>query len=158
MPKSKNLLILLIYLAVVLLTTNINAVVDHFLHPDIPYFHEEHLIVGATNGLISTLLFVLVVQYISRLQHSLRRNEAVLAANRKLIGELEEAAAKVKLLSGLLPICAACKKIRNEQGGWTQIETYIRNHSNADFTHSLCPPCAKRLYPFLHLDEHNKPE
>ena len=57
MPKSKNLLILLIYLAVILLTTNINAVVDHFLHPDIPYFDEEHLIVGATNGLITTLAY-----------------------------------------------------------------------------------------------------
>ncbi len=64
-----------------------------------------------------------------------------------LIGKLRESLNRVKLLSGLLPICSSCKKIRDDKGYWNQIETYIRDHSNADFSHSLCPECAKELYP-----------
>jgi AmiR/NasT family two-component response regulator len=61
--------------------------------------------------------------------------------------ELQEALANVKTLKGLLPICASCKKIRNDQGYWQQVEDYIREHSEADFRHGLCPSCASRLYP-----------
>ncbi|MFZ5797569.1 MAG: hypothetical protein C4563_11565 [Desulfobulbus sp.] len=64
----------------------------------------------------------------------------------ELIAELREALDKVKLLSGFLPICASCKKIRDDKGYWTQIETYIRNHSEAEFSHGLCPECAEKLY------------
>jgi hypothetical protein len=59
--------------------------------------------------------------------------------------ELKEALAHVRRLSGLLPICAACKKIRDDQGYWTQLETYLRDHSEAEFTHSLCPECYKNF-------------
>lgn len=65
----------------------------------------------------------------------------------KLIDELKEALTRVKVLSGLLPICASCKRIRDDQGYWNQIESYIRNHSDADFSHGICPDCAKKLYP-----------
>ena len=65
----------------------------------------------------------------------------------RLIRELTEALAHVKTLSGLLPICASCKKIRDDQGYWQQVETYISAHSDADFTHGICPDCVKRLYP-----------
>jgi len=65
----------------------------------------------------------------------------------KLIFELKEALSKVKLLSGLLPICASCKKVRNDKGYWEQIEIYIRDHSEARFTHGICPECAEKLYP-----------
>ena len=61
--------------------------------------------------------------------------------------ELKEALDKVKLLSGFLPICASCKKIRDDKGYWNQIEIYIRDHSEAEFSHSVCPECAKKLYP-----------
>jgi len=61
--------------------------------------------------------------------------------------KLEDALAKVKTLSGLLPICANCKKIRDDKGYWNQIEVYIRDHSEVDFSHSICPECAKKLYP-----------
>ncbi|MFC1743154.1 hypothetical protein ACFL35_04105 [Candidatus Riflebacteria bacterium] len=64
----------------------------------------------------------------------------------ELIAELQEALSKIKTLKGLLPICATCKKIRRDEGYWEQIEVYIREHSEADFTHSVCPPCAKELY------------
>jgi PAS domain S-box-containing protein len=68
----------------------------------------------------------------------------------RLIGELQSALGKVRQLSGFLPICASCKKIRDDKGYWQQIEAYIRDHSEAEFSHSLCPDCARRLYPDLH--------
>lgn len=60
---------------------------------------------------------------------------------------LMEALAQVRVLRGLLPICASCKKIRDEHGSWTQIEAYIDERSEAKFSHGICPDCAKRLYP-----------
>ncbi len=65
----------------------------------------------------------------------------------RLIQELREALAQVRNLSGLLPICASCKKIRDDQGYWTQIESYIHEHSEAKFSHGICPECREQLYP-----------
>jgi CheY-like chemotaxis protein len=64
--------------------------------------------------------------------------------------ELQKALAKIKTLSGLLPICASCKKIRDDQGYWTQLESYISEHSEAEFTHGCCPECMKKLYPEMY--------
>lgn len=64
-----------------------------------------------------------------------------------LIRELQEALTRVKALSGLVPICASCKRIRDEKGAWNPLEAYIEGHSNAEFTHGLCPECARELYP-----------
>jgi len=72
---------------------------------------------------------------------------------KKLVIELQNALAKVKLLSGFLPICANCKKIRDDKGYWNQIESYIRDHSEAEFSHSICPECSKKLYPEFDLSE-----
>jgi DNA-binding NtrC family response regulator len=71
------------------------------------------------------------------------------AEREMLIAELREALARVKQLSGLLPICASCKKIRDDKGYWRQIEAYIRDHSEADFSHGICPDCARELYPWF---------
>lgn len=60
---------------------------------------------------------------------------------------LEKALSEVKLLSGFIPICASCKKIRDDKGYWNQIESYIQQHSEAQFSHSICPECADKLYP-----------
>jgi PAS domain S-box-containing protein len=75
------------------------------------------------------------------------------AERERLIKELQEALSKVKVLSGMLPICASCKKVRDDKGYWTQIEAYIREHSQAEFTHGLCPECMKKLYPDERLDD-----
>lgn len=61
--------------------------------------------------------------------------------------ELQRALSEVKVLKGLVPICASCKKIRNDQGFWQQLEEYIQQHSEAEFSHGLCSPCIKKLYP-----------
>ncbi|MEI7729208.1 MAG: hypothetical protein WCO56_06535 [Verrucomicrobiota bacterium] len=71
------------------------------------------------------------------------------AALRVKNAELEAALAKVKSLSGLLPICSGCKKIRDDLGYWNQVESYIQKHSEATFTHGLCPECIKRYFPGL---------
>jgi PAS domain S-box-containing protein len=65
----------------------------------------------------------------------------------QLIAELQDALSKVKVLSGLLSICASCKKIRDERGRWEALEVYIRDRSAVDFSHGLCPECFKKLYP-----------
>ncbi len=69
----------------------------------------------------------------------------------RLITELQDALTKVRTLSGLLPICASCKKIRNDEGYWDQIESFISKHSHAEFSHSICPECARKLYPDLDI-------
>jgi len=68
----------------------------------------------------------------------------------KLIAELQQAMSDVKVLSGMLPICASCKKIRDDKGYWNRIEAYIGKHSNAQFSHGICPECARKLYPELY--------
>lgn len=67
----------------------------------------------------------------------------------RLITELQQALADVKTLSGMLPICSNCKKIRDDKGYWNQIESYISKHSDTVFSHSICPECAQKLYPDL---------
>ena len=70
-------------------------------------------------------------------------------AEKRLIKRLRQALAQVKALSGLLPICSSCKKIRDDKGYWTQVEQYITEHSETQFTHGLCPACFRELYPDL---------
>jgi AmiR/NasT family two-component response regulator len=72
---------------------------------------------------------------------------------RRLNAELQDTLAKIKTLSGLLPLCSSCKKIRDDDGYWHQVEVYIRDHSEAEFSHGLCPECAKKLYPEIFGDD-----
>jgi DNA-binding response OmpR family regulator len=75
---------------------------------------------------------------------TIRNQQKLLEAHN---AELQEALAKVKLLSGLLPICANCKKIRDDEGYWQDVASYVRDHSEAEFSHGICPNCIKELYP-----------
>jgi hypothetical protein len=59
---------------------------------------------------------------------------------------LQRALSKIRTLSGLLPICSSCKKIRDDKGYWHQVESYISDHSKAEFSHSICPECTEKLY------------
>jgi len=63
------------------------------------------------------------------------------------IGELQRALAEIKTLRGIVPICASCKKIRDDHGYWSQVEVYVRDRTEAEFSHSVCPECMKKLYP-----------
>ena len=96
----------------------------------IPLWNEH----GVVNGAILTNLDI------TEAKRSERERE-------ELIRSLEEAQRSVKILSGLLPVCANCKRIRNDNGSWQQMESYIRAHSEAEFSHGICPDCMSRLYP-----------
>jgi len=76
----------------------------------------------------------------------------------KVILKLQEALDKVKTLSGMLPICANCKKIKDDKGNWNQIEVYIRDRTETIFSHGICPECEKTLYPEFSGKEHAKEE
>ena len=82
-----------------------------------------------------------------QLQNEMAERIRTEQALREKNAELEAALAKVKLLSGLLPICSGCKKIRDDKGYWSQVDNYVQEHSEATFSHGLCPDCLKTLYP-----------
>jgi len=93
-------------------------------------------------------------------ERRVRENELMerVRAGERLIEELRAAMAQIKTLSGMLPICANCKKIRDDQGYWSQVESYISKHSDLSFSHGICPECAKKLYPeFYKVDGDLKP-
>ena len=87
------------------------------------------------------------------LQQEITERKAAELEREKLIKELQNALSEVKTLSGLFPICSSCKKIRDDRGYWNQIESYIRERSNAEFSHSICPDCREKLYPEFHNDD-----
>jgi len=65
----------------------------------------------------------------------------------KLVSNLQKALGEITTLSGLLPVCSYCKKIRDDKGYWNQIEKYISERSDVDFSHGICPECEKKHYP-----------
>jgi hypothetical protein len=95
---------------------------------------------GVWNAGIRLISFLIITLAASRVRE-------LLDSERGLSARLQEALNQVKELRGLLPICASCKKIRNDTGYWEQIEGYVSRHSRAEFTHGICPECAQRLYP-----------
>jgi len=84
---------------------------------------------------------VQAVARIKRAEDALRQKER---EQKKLILELQEALAEIRTLKGFIPICASCKKIRDDEGYWNQLEAYISKHTDAIFTHSICPQCAEK--------------
>jgi hypothetical protein len=104
----------------------------------------------ALSGLLAFVTSGLLAAAYRRTQRSereaARARAEVLAANERLVVELRDALAKVHTLAGLLPICAWCHKVRNDQGYWEQIEAYISARSEAEFSHALCPDCYARHF------------
>ncbi len=83
----------------------------------------------------------------SMIIRDITERKRMLKEQEDLILQLQKALDEVRTLRGILPICASCKKIRDDRGYWNQIESYIRDHSEAEFSHGLCPDCVKKLYP-----------
>jgi integral membrane sensor domain MASE1 len=104
-----------------------------------PTQNESLLLLQVFMGITSVMIMALATVVSEH-----RRAEA---GQETLILDLQEALKRIKTLKGLLPICAACKKIRDDTGYWSHIESYISQHSEAEFTHGICPSCAKKLYP-----------
>jgi len=80
------------------------------------------------------------------LRYAIERKDAERERER-LISELSEALTQVRTLSGLLPICSSCRRIRNDEGYWEQLEEFIQEHTDADFSHGICPECMAKIYP-----------
>jgi|WetSurMetagenome_2_1015567.scaffolds.fasta_scaffold00064_11 hypothetical protein len=99
---------------------------------------------------ISAMVILVMITISFILLNNERLHSRLAAAESELrekIEELEKSISQVKALSGLLPICSHCKRIRDENDDWTQLEVYIRERSGAEFSHGICPECAKKLYP-----------
>jgi hypothetical protein len=111
---------------------------DHLL------FRSFALAYIIASGLLLTIIVILFVE-----NKNITERKQVEKERENLITKLQDALAKIKTLRGLLPICSSCKKIRDDKGYWNQIESYISDHSEAEFTHGICPKCAKKLYPEL---------
>lgn len=94
----------------------------------------------------------------SALASDIVRREALEKERQKLIDDLTSALAQVKQLKDLLPICASCKRVRDDAGYWIQIEEYIRSHSDTEFTHGICPECMKKLYSDFANEKNENPE
>lgn len=91
-------------------------------------------------GVLAPTIAQIFFRLLAQIEHAQREKEAAIL-------ELQDALANVKRLSGLLPICASCKKIRDDDGYWHQVEVYIHTHSDVDFSHGVCPDCVQTLYP-----------
>ncbi len=100
------------------------------------FFRGKKHLISSDRMQIIDLLF-------SSFESALEKNQELLVSNKKL----KEALNTVQTLKGLIPICSSCKKIRDDKGFWQQVEEYIVQHSNANFTHGICPECTKELYP-----------
>jgi ABC-type amino acid transport substrate-binding protein len=94
-----------------------------------------------------TLILALSLFWNRRLAREIDKRRQTEGEREELIAQIQKALAEVKTLKGIVPICASCKKIRDDKGYWNQIESYIRDHSEAEFSHGICPECFKKLYP-----------
>jgi hypothetical protein len=132
--ESTGFQVILLIAAITIVAGNLNAVVDYFLHPAIPYFDKGHLIVGGVTAIVIVVLFGILLRHV----HSLTR-----ALN------------TIKLLEESLPMCFHCKRIRRadanpaEQESWQSIEGYITENTDSQISHSICPDCTDKLYPQL---------
>jgi PAS domain S-box-containing protein len=116
-----------------------------FLHPDGTPFQGE-LSTALFNDRDGQVRTSMIVRDITERKRAEQERE-------QLIDALQEALANIKTLRGLLPICASCKKIRDDSGYWSQIEAYVQAHSNAVFSHGICPDCVKQLYGDMFEEE-----
>lgn len=119
---------------------------DRTITIEVEYFHRDGSILWMENqvkAIRSEKGEMVGIYGVSRdITERKKAQDALLEEEEKL----QEAASKIKQLSGLLPICASCKKIRDDKGYWNQIESYIRDHSEADFSHGMCPECIDKVY------------
>lgn len=108
----------------------------------------EYNIGTSLRFLVSLLLVTLMVYGLEASRDKTER--LLIKKHERLLDEtqkLQQALGEIKTLSGLIPICSHCKKVRDDKGYWQQVEDYVREHTSADFSHGLCPDCFKKLYP-----------
>ena len=104
-------------------------------------FYSKNRMYVLSTGLVFLMIIVVILSV------ALYKISSLSKERKNLVADLSDSIKRIKRIDGLLPICAVCKKIRNDKGYWEQIEDYIKDHSSADFSHSLCRDCANKLYP-----------
>ena len=110
--------------------------IEHDLNP---HYHELMILY---TWLVSIYIILLIISGV-----------ILMFMIKRFKNDLQSAFSKIKRLQGIIPICSVCKKIRDDNGYWKQLERYIRDHSDADLSHGICPDCAKRLYPDIDLED-----
>lgn len=120
------------------------AIYKKWIHLELKPFYKNRIF----QAIIATSILIIVISLFwnIRLRKEIDERKRIQEEREKLIRELQEAAGRIKTLSGLVPICAECKRIRDDKGYWSQLETYIQNHTDALFTHGICSECEKKLY------------
>lgn len=138
-PKSTAWQVTL-YIISVIFMANLSPMVDSILHPSIPYFHVEHLIVGGINAVVCIVVFGLLLLHVR---------------------SLHKAMEKINKLEMFLPICSYCKRIRmadsdpDNMESWRRIESYITEKTTTEFSHGVCPECFEKYFGDL-MRESNK--
>jgi PAS domain S-box-containing protein len=107
--------------------------------------HRQHL-----QELVQERTEQQVIEINEQLHQAIARRREAEDEREKVIAKLQDALERVRTLSGLLPICSSCKRVRDDDGYWHQVEVYIRDRSEAEFSHGICPDCATKLYPELY--------
>lgn len=127
--------------------------------------YNSDLVLRISMSYITVTLFTLVMERVrlatqnrlrisnTKLEEAVKGLEKAHTEKDGLIIELQQKIDEVKTLQGIIPICVSCKKIRDDDGYWRQVEEYVRSHSHAEFSHGICPDCAKKLYPGLKMDD-----
>lgn len=121
----------------------------------------ENRQINKINGNIFNLLWTINFHYdktdqltgINSIAHNITERKQMEEALISEKNNLQKALLEIKELNGMLPICSSCKKIRDDKGYWNQIESYIRDHSTVEFSHSICPDCTKKLYPDFNIPD-----
>jgi len=129
------------------------ASIIFFLSPGIDFIadYDPNLAIRVIASYLSIFIFAYTMEYTrkliyKRLSESNENLEKADRENKKLIDDLKKTLMEIDQLRGIVPICANCKKIRNDEGYWEQVERYISSKSKAKFSHGICPDCAKKLY------------
>jgi hypothetical protein len=120
-------------------------------------FKKTILLIVSYSALAGLLLFIIFSVFLGKLESQIvdyQNNLEQIVKDRTR--ELTDALSEIKTLRGIIPICCNCKQIRNDEGIWSQIEKYISDHSEAKFTHGICPKCAQKLYPEYYRAEDEK--
>jgi hypothetical protein len=153
--KKLRLQLLKIFLLMLVGMTLYEAL-KQIIHPDISIWQSHIVTIIFSAVCATTAAFFILKKQIdlnSKLNSKNLENERLSRELKKTVTQLEAALTRIKPLTGLLPICSACNKIRDDNGYWKQMESYIRDHSDVDFSRSICPGCARKRYPDIFEEE-----
>lgn len=142
--KKRKIYLITIFIIILLLVG-----IDRFFPEMItPYASDAQRYYDILTGFLTALIIVILMASIIATQYSWEKEarEKLLAQTIRDKETMEKALAEIKQLRGIIPICSACKNIRNDKGYWEKVEQYVHHHTEAEFSHGICPDCAKKMY------------